>query len=188
MSLWTFLFGKPNRHKIGYDDRREEIAVKSDQSMFTKPVVKNKRPTKGVSSCADSLIVGTYSIEIDGEDVGATVGGVTMEKKDGRYHIYFNCRSLSQDFMSKFFKKKQISKSSEDFCMQIGKSSYTTYDIIVNGPGPGCGCRTWVLKNAKMESDFFWHISTTEPCEMPMEFSSLELYMCDHDHEFSGAV
>ena len=117
------------------ENNSDYLFVRSDQG-YTQVMaaVKNQSPQPsggGTKLNTPDIVVGTFSIVIDGSDVGATQGGVLFESDGETASAEFTIIDLTRDKIEAFFMNRSAKRQ-----------------VTICGPGAGCGCRNILLVDA----------------------------------------
>lgn len=147
----------------------------------------------------DDLIVGTYNICLNGIDLGSTTGGVTISqantytdvrndqsttlqsrfKVQQDWTITTTMRSATLDKLRILFGVKEglNGPTNTILCFQeeVGGCSFPEeFTLVVEGPGPGCGCRNFHFPRVVITPDTVdYTIQRETPVEMAVEFTAL---------------
>ena len=153
----------------------------------------------GIIPCTtDDLIVGVYNICLDGIDLGATTGGVTItqsntyndvrndqttllqarHKSAQDWKITTTMRSLTLDKMRVLFGVKDgLNAGGDTLCFSDvvdGCSFPEEFQLVISGPGPGCGCRNFQFPRVVITPDeLAYTINIDSPVELAVEFTAL---------------
>lgn len=123
------------------------------------------KPEKG-----DSLIVGTFSLALNGYDLGTTEGGVHIWKKDGFFFIRVKLRDLTLDKIAALFNLK-LTEDGDSACSKDSDES-EDFSLTVCGPGPGCGCRSIHFEKVEVQDVGEYSIKKDFPVELEVVFKS----------------
>ena len=151
-----------------------------------------------MSTCnTDSLFVGTYQIYVNGHDLGTTSGGVSITQNNEFTEIYndqtnvlqgifrtkqdfvvtVNVRELTLDKMRAFSGTKEgLNAAGDVLCISsdFGCTFPEEFDLTIEGPGPGCMCRTFHFPRVVFTpSSLEYIMNREEVTELSVEFRVL---------------
>jgi hypothetical protein len=146
----------------------------------------------------DNLIVGTYNLCLNGIDLGATTGGVTISQSNtftdvrndqsttlqARFRTQQDWtvttifRELSLDKLRVFYGITEgLNPAGDILCISEESGGCTfpeEFELTVCGPGPGCGCRTFHFPRVVFTPDQLdYTIVRDTPVEMSVTFTIL---------------
>ena len=144
----------------------------------------------------NNLIVGTYRLILDGHDLGTTSGGVSITQNNEFTEIYndqtnvlqglfrtkqdftvtVNIRDLSLDKMRVFSGTQEGFNGTDVLCISsdIGCTFPEEFSLTVEGPGPGCMCRTFHFPRVVIApSSVEYVLNREEVTEVSIEFRVL---------------
>lgn len=144
----------------------------------------------------ETLITGVFNICLNGVDLGATGGEVTISQEntwedikhgqsnliinkfltEQRYMVRTAVRSLTLDRLRVFMGVRE-GLSGQTLCFKqdaTGCSFPEEFSLTVVGPGPGCGCRNFHFPRVVITPDSVEYIINSEALtELEIEFSVL---------------
>jgi len=144
----------------------------------------------------ETLITGNFNICLNGVDLGATTGELTITQentwedvKHGQSNLIVNkflteqsymvtatMRSLTLDKLRVFMGLK-TGLSGQSLCIKqegLGCSWPEEFELTVIGPGPGCGCRNFHFPRVVITPDSIEYVINSEALtELEVEFAAL---------------
>ena len=157
--------------------------------------------SQNVPCTTDNLVIGTYSLCLNGVDLGATTGGVTITQENEYVEIRNDqtCTlqavyKTQEDFMIKTtmrdvgLDKLRVlygltpdetneNNPDESLCLESnvnGCQFPEEFELVICGPGPGCGCRNFFFPRVVIvPSTVDYTIQKDNPVEIEVEFKAL---------------
>ena len=151
-----------------------------------------------VPCTVDKLIVGPFNILLDGHDMGSTTGGVSItqnreytEVRNDQSSTVQGIIQTQQDFIITatmrdmtldklrvlWGVKEGLSDDGLTLCVTDNSTVCAfpeEFDLLVCGPGPGCGCRTFYFPRVVIvPSSVEILIQRETPVEVAVEFRAL---------------
>ena len=161
MNLRTLLFGRKREEKV---KEKDHFDIYCDQSCHSQA-----RVVKGILPCDTlDLVVGTYNIVINDVDLGSTTGGLKFDVANGYWKATTTLQSVTSNHMEMF----GFSYDGEKYVYSL-ENVLDNFTMKVYGPGPGCGCRTWVFENCSLDmSKFEYTLCKDYPVSIPLHVMS----------------
>lgn len=150
-----------------------------------------------VPCTTDALIVGTYSLCLDGVDLGSTTGGVSITQSNEfteirndqtstvqavfrtqqDFTVSTTIRDVTLDKLRVFYGVKDGFNGTDTLCIteEVGGCTFPEeFALTVCGPGPGCGCRSFHFPRVILApSSVEYLIQREQPVELAIEFRVL---------------
>lgn len=155
----------------------------------------------------ENIIVGAATVCVDGADLGFTTGGVTIRQEseyvenlaDQFIGVVSKYRSLEKFFVATTMLEVTLTnlllafgypnanlQNSTTLCLGYNSSCFINeHELAIKGPGPGCGCRTFVFTRAiNVQTTVEYQMFRDQAVQLPVEFEILK----DPDTGFFGCV